>query len=104
MTDSTTFYTVSQYINGHHAFSTDPFASKEEAEAFLEDYYTYTHDHVDYAIFKCKTKDFIRSAKECEAGCDADDCCEEEEYYEEHAQVDPGVEGLPPSPDLPPSP
>jgi hypothetical protein len=29
---------------------------------------------------------------------------EEEEYYEEQAQVDPVVEGLPPSPDLPPSP
>ena len=28
---------------------------------------------------------------------------EEEEYYEEQAQVDPAVEGLPPSPDLPPS-
>ena len=84
MTDSTTFYTVSQYINGHHAFSTDPFASKEEAEAFLEDYYTYTHDHVDYAIFKCKTKDFIRSA---EAGCEGDDCCEEE-YYEDEEEHD----------------
>ncbi len=29
---------------------------------------------------------------------------EEEEYYEDQPQVDPGVEGLPPSPDLPPSP
>ena len=29
---------------------------------------------------------------------------EEEEYYEEQPHVDPGVEGLPPSPDLPPSP
>ena len=81
MTDSTTFYTVSQYINGQHAFSTDPFASKAEAEAFLEDYYTYTHDHVDYAIFKCKTRDFIRSAED-EVGCEADDCCDEE-YCEE---------------------
>ena len=28
----------------------------------------------------------------------------EEEYYEEQPQVEPAVEGLPPSPDLPPSP
>ena len=59
MSQSTTYYTISQFINGAHTFTSDIFTSKKDAERFLDSYTTYSHDDIDYAIFKCKTRDVI---------------------------------------------
>lgn len=61
---STTYYSISQFINGKHAFTSDLFKTREAAEDFLEAYLSYEHEDVDYAIFKSRTRDEIREVQE----------------------------------------
>ena len=56
---STTYYTISQFINGGHAFTSDIFKTRKEAQDFLKIYQTHGHEDVDYAILKSKTRDDI---------------------------------------------
>ena len=54
-----TYYTVSQFIGGKHAFSSHNFKTKKQAEAFLGNYLDTQYSQVDYAIYKCRQREFI---------------------------------------------
>lgn len=81
---TTTYYTISQFINGVHAFTSDVFKTREDAEDFLESYQTYDHSDVDYAVFKCKTKDEINRCNDC----DEEFVVDEQEYEDYEMEED----------------
>ncbi len=82
---TTTYYTISQFINGVHAFTSDVFKTREDAEDFLESYQTYDHSDVDYAVFKCKTKDEINR---CDEDCDEEFLVDPQEYEDYEMEED----------------